>query len=111
MVTLTKYKLETIDIRSREWFDRVNGNSYFSATIHLNYGKRNEKEIILNFQYGYGEHYIDIANQTLIKKGYIVGERNDNGSYEPLWRYCNENNITLRTFKQENCKKRELQTQ
>ena len=101
-------KIKTIDIIALEWFDRINGNSYFSATIILNYGMKDEKEVILPFQYGYGDHYIDMANQELIKQGYREGQRHENGSYPVLWRYCKENNIILRTTKHENCKKREL---
>ena len=101
-------KIKTIDIIALEWFDRINGNSYFSGTISLNYGMKNQKEIYLPYQYGYGDHYIDMVNQELIKQGYREGKRHENGSYPALWRYCRENNIILRTTKHENRKKREL---
>ena len=39
--------LKTIDIEAKEWRDKVNGNSYFSSDITLNYGMDNQ-EIILN---------------------------------------------------------------
>ena len=101
-------KIKTIDITALEWFDRINGNSYFSTTITLNYGMKDQKEIDMPFQYGYGDHYIDKANQELVKQGYREGQRHENGSYPALWRYCKENNIILRTTKHVNCKKREL---
>jgi hypothetical protein len=117
-------EIKTIDINALEWFDKVNGNSYFSATIIINYGLKakyskaidshcmitqfSETVIKLSFQYGYGEHYIDMANQKLIKLGYVNTIREGNGSYNPLWRYCKENNIILRTNKKANCKKSEL---
>ncbi len=113
--------IKTIDINAREWFDRVNGNSYFSATIILNFGLKPKyskpikshcniiqlSETIINipFQYGYGGHYIDIAGQKLNKQDYIKLEER-----QALWRYCEENNIILRTSKKENCLKRELLT-
>jgi len=101
-------KIKTIDLYCKEWFDKLNGNSYFSCNITLNYGMKNEKSYTLPFQYGYGEHYIDMSNQYLINNNIIKGERNENGSFTPLWRYCRENNVILRTYKKENCLKREL---
>ena len=29
--------MKTLDINAREWFDKVNGNSYFSAQIVVDY--------------------------------------------------------------------------
>jgi len=34
-----------------------------------------------------------------MKQGYIPA---NNGEYDPLWRYCKENKIILRTSKKEN---------
>ena len=96
-------KIKTIDVNAKEWFDVVNGNSYFSGDITLNYGTKTQKELAMPFQYGYGNHYLDIACDMLDKAGYI-----NNKSYTGLPRYCRENNIILRYQKQENCKKRDL---
>lgn len=98
-----KMKIKTIDIDVLEWFDKVNGNSYFAGIVTLNYGIKSEKVITMPFQYGYGEHYIDIAGKLLQERGYIKPEK-----YFVLWRYCKDNNIILRTYKRENCKKSEL---
>lgn len=51
-------KVKTIDIEALEWFDRVNGNSYFAGTIEINKGLKSEKRFIMPFQYGYGDHYV-----------------------------------------------------
>ena len=96
-------KVKTIDIQAKEWFDKVNGNSYFSAVARVNIGMKSEKEVILPFQYGYGDHYTDMAKEALEKAGHIKPEER-----QALWRYCEENNIILRTTKRENCKKKEL---
>ena len=96
-------KVKTIDIQAKEWFDKVNGNSYFSAVAWVNFRMKSEKEVTLPFQYGYGDHYIDMAKEALEKAGHIKPEKR-----QALWRYCEENNIILRTTKRENCKKREL---
>ena len=106
MRTQAEYKIKTIDINAREWFDKVNGNSYFSGTIVLNYGEdgeNQEKTYDMPFQYGYGNHYIDVAGQELSRLGYIVSD-----DRTALWRYCKDNNIILRTNKAKNCLKREL---
>ena len=101
-------KVKTIDVIAKEWFDKANGNSYFSASVCVNFRMETQKDYSLPFQYGYGDHYIDMANQYLIKKGIVTSERWTNGAYLPLWAYCQENNIILRTTKYENCKKRQL---
>ena len=101
-------KVKTIDITAKEWFDRVNGNSYFSAIVIVNFGMKSTKSFSIPFQYGYDSHYVDIANQELIKENIVKSKRHENGSYPALWRYCAENNIILRTSKFTNCLKREV---
>ncbi len=100
--------IKTIDINAKEWFDKVNGNSYFSAVITLNYGMPDEENISLPFQYGYGDHYIDMANEYLQQNNIIPKERYENGLWYPIRQYCRENDIILRTNKKDNCLKREL---
>jgi len=94
-------KIHTIDITAREWFDRTYGNSYFSGFMTVNYSLPSEANFYLRFQYGYGSQYIDESKNILIKHGYIPKER----ELCALWRYCQENNIVLRTHLLENCKK------
>lgn len=101
-------ELKTIDISAKEWFDKTYGNSYFAANVTLNFGMDTQESFTLPFQYGYGDHYINMANQYMIKNGIISGERSENGSYPALWRYCEENKIILRTNIERNCLKREL---
>ena len=108
MKTDIKLEIKTIDVNAKEWFDKINGNSYFSADITLNFDMDNQQILEMPFQYGYGEHYVDMANQKLQQEGYIKENRPKNGFYYPLWQYCKDNNIILRTNKQENCLKREL---
>jgi hypothetical protein len=50
-------KFKTLDVNARSWFDRINGNSYFSAYITLDYGLETQRKYFLPFQYGYGEQY------------------------------------------------------
>jgi len=64
-------KVKTITIQAKEWFDKINANSYFSAIITLNFGLKNQKQFKLPFQYGYGESYKDKALELLKNKGLI----------------------------------------
>jgi len=94
-------KIKTIDINAKEWFDKINGNSYFSGEIVLNFGMKTEKTLFMPFQYGYGDHYQEMAFELL--QTFL------NIEYKGvLWRYCKENKIILRANKQENCLKRDL---
>lgn len=99
-----KHKIRTIDIQAKEWFDRINGNSYFSARITINYGTDNSETYVLPFQYGYGDHYEYQALKHLVH----VGRIKDVETHESLWRYCDRNGIVKRATKQENCLKRDV---
>lgn len=97
-------KVKTIHVHAKEWFDKVNGNSYFSAVITLNFGLKTETELEIPFQYGYGDHYRHVAFQKCADKGYFKDVRRG----ESYWRYYERKNIKSFHNKQENCKKREL---
>ncbi len=91
--------IKTIDIQAKEWHDRPNGNTYFSALITVNFGLENEEHFQLPFQYGYDEGYVYESLSMLKKAGLI----------ETTCKYTlRENGIILRYSKRTNCKKREL---
>jgi len=46
-----------IEVAAKEWFDKANGNSYFSAVITMTFADKSEKQMVLPFQYGYGDQY------------------------------------------------------
>ena len=96
--------MKYLRIDAKEWFDKANGNSYFSARIYAD----GEHIATLPFQYGYGNHYIDMAGEWLANNNYMYLPRHENGSRKQLWDHCRSNNIELITFKQERCLKREL---
>ena len=95
--------IKTIDLQAKEWFDRVNGNSYFSALATINFGMENEKRVYIPFQYGYGDYYQFAAFSQLQKDGIL----NDETIYSPT-RWARENNIIFRYSKQENCRQRDV---
>lgn len=102
-------KIKTIDINALEWFDKVNGNSYFAGTITVNYGLPTEKTYKMPFQYGYGDHYKDMAFQKLEQAKVLRGViHHENGSNEGLWQYAQRHKIIVRASKQTGCKQREL---
>ena len=74
-------KITNLSVIAKEWWDRVNGNSYFSAQIQVN-----GETIYLPFQYGYDRMYLQQSTAALKNAGYEVGDIG-------LERYCRENNI------------------
>jgi len=98
-------KTKTIDINAKEWFDKINGNSYFSGTITLNYGMNNEETFLMPFQYGYGSQYEQEAQKTLNQFNKISSNFVE---YQSLFSYCKENNIIYRHSIKRNSLKREL---
>jgi len=59
--------MNSIFIDAKEWFDKVNGNSYFSARIEIN----GEEIARLPFQYGYETFYQQVALAYLIENGLV----------------------------------------
>lgn len=96
--------MKTIDITAKEWFDKVNGNSYFSAQITIDYSLPTQQTIYLPFQYGYGEQYTTEVFHTLKELNLI----DSNTSGNSFWRYCQTNNIILRTNKIDKQLKRDV---
>lgn len=96
--------MKTLDIHAKEWFDKVNGNSYFAATVIIDLGFDSEKVIKIPFTYGYGDSYLYAAFKELKSAGLII----DGEKYDCPWKYCNDRKIVFRYSKQENCLKREL---
>jgi len=96
-------KIKTIDVNAKEWFDRINGNSYFSGTVTVNFGMKDEKEFIMPAQYGYGDQYLYEARARLIEHNMLSMPYGSS-----LSKYCRENDLILRANKQEGCLKREV---
>ena len=69
--------LRSLFIEAREWFDKVNGNSYFSARIWVD----GSQIAILPFQYGYGSQFEYEAQKKLLELGYIPQKEKNAG----LW--------------------------
>ena len=100
---MTKRKIKAITIIGRKWFDKPNGNTYCTAQIMVN-GETVGKT---DYQYGYGDFYMQAAGDWLEKNGYIKREHFPHGGATALWRYCSDNNIHLE-YSAAYCLKREL---
>ena len=99
-------QLKTIDINAKEWRDKINGNSYFSSDVILNYGMQNEQTIKLPFQYGYGDQYVYESLREIQKlfprskwyKENLLGKHQIQDKYK----------IIIRNSIKTNCLKKEL---
>lgn len=91
-------KLKKIEIQAKEWRDTLNGNSYFSAIVTLN----DDKEILIPFEYGYGQFFEFKSMRELIKRDLLPED------VASLTKYCRENDIELVSNKEEDCLKREV---
>jgi hypothetical protein len=94
--TAATTQVKTIDINAKEWFDKVNGNSYWSAQVTINFGMPDSKTVYVPFQYGYGNHYESVSLKQLQTDGILP---NDETIYAP-WRYCQDKGIVYRAQKQ-----------
>lgn len=70
---------KTVTIIGRRWFNRGPGNTYFSAQTWVD----GEPGPSIDFEYGYGDHYLDRAFEEL-ERAQLVPQRarHNNGSYE-----------------------------
>ena len=59
-------KLFTIVVK--KWFDKVNGNTYYSVRCIRH---KDNKIIVVAFQYGYGNHYQQTALAIMAKAGWL----------------------------------------
>ena len=105
-------KGKTVEIYGREWFDKVNGNSYHAAYVTI-YSPKNEKEahLVQGFTYGYGDSYIQSGIALLVKYGYLKETESKRAKYAPYFQLLRDNNVILLTSKQENCLKKQLATE
>ena len=94
-------EIKTIDVSAREWFDKINGNSYHSAQIIIN----NDAVLYVPLTYGYDDHYLQSALEIL-QEEYIIA-KDYTGS---LSRYCFDNNINLDYRIQRKCLKRDVKS-
>lgn len=89
-----------VRVRIKEWFDKANGNSYFSARLWFD----ERLIVVLPMQYGYGEHGVSEAVKALAACQEYPVMRQGLG----YWRYCEENQMKLEFYKETKCLKRDV---
>lgn len=83
-------KPQVVMIIGRRWFDRVNGNTYYSAQLYVD-GVPVEG---IPFDYGYG--YLDMGLQKLVDMGLVPPrERYSSGDIEVPWRWSERTGIKI----------------
>lgn len=95
-----KTKIKTIDIHAREWFDRINGNTYFSGSVTTDLGTKKEKIWAMPLQYGNNDQYKYKAIRILFELKLIPTER--------IFELENKEKIIIRANIQKGCKKKEV---
>ena len=85
--------------------DKINGNSYFSSDVTLNYGMDSQEIIKLPFQYGYGDQYyfssLEEVKKLFPKSNWVKKKYN-------FWELKDKYKIIIRHSIQRNCLKKEL---
>lgn len=96
--------IKTIDIQAKKWFQRLYGNTYFTAEITVNFDMESEQSISLPFQYGFGNHFEDVARNELVERG-LVTKTTD---YDSLHSICHDMGIILRSSSHDVKRKKDL---
>lgn len=58
-------KINTLKIEGRRWFQKSYGNTYHSVTVYVN-----DEVLRKDFEYGYGNRYLQTAIELLQANGY-----------------------------------------
>ena len=62
--------INCINVTAKEWFDKKNGNSYFSADVQVIHHNKQVQSFNIPFSYGYGDFYI-FQSLEILKKNNI----------------------------------------
>jgi len=100
-------ELKTIDIQAKQWRDKINGNSYFSSEITLNYGQPNEERYEYPFAYGYGDQY-EHSSLELVKNLFPKSKWFKSKYTYQKWRLKDEYRISVNSSIKKDCFQREL---
>lgn len=82
--------MTSLTVIGRRWFQRTYGNTYNTAQVIVD----GETVVKTPRQYGYGDHYLDLAADALEDLGLMPNrERYSHGGAESLWRWAERNGI------------------
>lgn len=97
-------KVRSITVLGRRWFDRRHGNTYFSAQILVNGAAVHR----IDYEYGYGDQYLQEAFEWLDKRGHTSRERYSYGGSELPRMYCERKGIDFHAEASDVSRKRDL---
>ena len=96
--------MKTINIQAKEWFDKVNGNSYFAGTVTLDEGLKSKEVFLMPVKYGYGNQYKHEATSILTEFNKISLPY-----FTSLNSFCENNNIEIESSIEQVSKRRKLE--
>jgi hypothetical protein len=82
-------KIKSIHIDGRRWFQSTYGNTYCAVKVYIN----GEHVVTTDWTYGYGDYYIQLAGEHLLKLKLLKLEKHSNGCTESLWQHCADKKI------------------
>lgn len=81
--------IKKLAVYGRRWYRRGAGGVYCKAYIYIN-----DKLVhVTPEQYGYGDHYLTLAKDWLMRNGYLTGLLDD--ERDPLWHLRDKHGIEL----------------
>ena len=96
----TKSKIKSIEIWGKKWFQKSYGNTYHKVKVYVNGDLIGTSPIT----YGYGDSYIQTAEDILKKNGYL--KRKD--PMLSLWKYTRDRGIKYQAYSNDVKTEREL---
>lgn len=101
---MTAIKVKEIHIEGRRWFQKTYGNTYNTTKTLVVFSDGTTKEFFTPMEYGYGDHYKDIAIKNLVNEKILPKLDNDRFYY---WADFQELKIEL-YYNAIDCLKKEL---
>lgn len=98
-------QIRKIEFNAKEYRDKTNANSYFSAKIYISYSNNTYKILLIPFDYGYETQYLNKCLSVLNDKN-ILDKKIEN-LYE-LREYLEKNEISFVTEIQQNCSEKDV---
>ncbi len=98
-------KIRSITIIGRRWFEKTNGNTYFSAIGLIN----GEVVVSIDFSYGYGSQYESEIIRKMKDAKLLPGiEEYASGGSQSGWSYCDKNSIAYYSTVSDVAKRKDL---
>ena len=104
MLEFNRDNIIAIEVRGKEWWDKLNGNSYWASVVTLTDSDHKTHVFSIEFQYGYGDFYIQQSVKILKELRYI----DDCDQPRSQGVYSGGRRVIWTTSMQTGCKKRDV---